>query len=91
MVDTGASISLVRDSYISGYERHPSLVRLETFNKEPVHVTEYVRLKSVLVDCEQLGPIEAYVVPHLPLNVDVVIGLDVVSRCGITVVNGTWS
>ena len=85
MVDTGASVSLVKNSYVNGYERQPSEVRLETLSGELVHVTGCVCLESVVVDCKQLGPVQPYVVSRLPLNVDLVIGLDVVLRCGMTV------
>ena len=36
-------------------------------------------------DSLKSGPVSAYVVPSLPLNVDLVLGLDVISQLGITV------
>lgn len=54
-------------------------------NGSVVRADEAVCFKSVKVDSLDVGPVSAYVVPSLPLNVDLVLGLDVISEHGITV------
>lgn len=54
-------------------------------NGSAVCADEVTCLTSVKVDALDLGPLYLYVVPSLPLDVDLVLGLDVISEHGITV------
>ena len=54
-------------------------------NGSVVRADEAVCFKSIKVDLLDVGPVNAYVVSSLPLNVDLVLGLDVISEHGVTV------
>ena len=47
-------------------------------------------MERVIVDDVNIGPMKAYVLPKLPNNLDLIIGLDVVLRLGLQIVpNGS--
>ena len=48
-------------------------------------VESVVLLKSVTYDGYELGPIDVYVCDKLPSNVDIVLGLDVISHHGLSI------
>lgn len=86
MVDTGSSVSLARRSkFINDYDLRPCSVRLQAMNGSVVCANEVACLPAIEIDALNLGPLSVYVVPSLPLDVDIVLGLDVISEHGITV------
>ena len=70
---------------MSGYSVCSRSVTLQTMNGGVVCADRAVCLKSLRVDDVELGPVSAFVVSRLPLDVDLIIGLDVISEQGITV------
>ena len=59
------------------------MLKLETMERKVLSCSESVLLNTVEIDSQNLGPIQAYVVDQLPLNVDLVVGLDVIVRMGL--------
>lgn len=53
-----------------------------------MHVKDVVSLKSVMYEGYELGPIDAYVCNQLPSNIDMVLGLDVISRHSFSLEKG---
>ena len=88
MIDTGASVTLVKRSVTKEQDRHHCSVRLENLFGDVAVVTEAVCLQSVVNNSAQLGPLSAYVLPSLPLDVDLVLGLDVILTHGLSVERG---
>jgi predicted aspartyl protease len=78
MLDTGCSVSLIGEHAIDHPEHLTSeMVRLVTMGGNTICSNKSVILGSVMYGDRQLGPVKAHVVSFLPLNVDVVMGLDI--------------
>ena len=85
MIDSGSSVTLVKRSYVSSLPTAPERINLVTMNGETINVFESVILNKVSVgetgSCTE--KLKAYVLERLPLNLDLVIGLDVILKHGL--------
>lgn len=88
MIDTGCGVTLVSDRAAQVRKRMQCCLTLETMNGQAMMVNECVRLGSVKIDKSDLGPIIAYVFHTLPLGADVVLGMDVIGRVGMSIASG---
>ena len=81
LIDTGCSVTLLGEHRAKGKRREQSSLCLELMNKDKLHTCGAVMLRSVVTDDDvELGPVKAHVVKRLPLDVDVVLGLDILSH-----------
>ena len=85
LIDTGCSVTLVGEKVAGGRHRDKSEVELEMMQRRILRTSGAVQLLSVVVDNFELGPVSAHVVSDLPLDVGLVVGLDVIKRVGISV------
>ena len=87
LVDTGCSVSLVSGHVAGKLSQRPGSVELEIMSGGTVRAEGVVVLDQVLIGTNslQVGPVEAYVVPRLPLDLDVIVGLDVILRFGLRI------
>lgn len=86
LIDTGCSVSLIGESAVGRNNTSRSeKIRLVTMGGDVVSSSRSVYLQSVDFEGKNLGPFKAYVVPFLPLSVDMVIGMDVISVHGLTI------
>ena len=80
LLDSGCSVTLVKKTTAAPISHKP--VRLETMNGGQMETQGRVLLRSLKSGNKELGPVTAYVVPHLPLGVDIVLGLPLLRRHG---------
>lgn len=82
LIDTGCSVTLIGEHVVHGRRRTAcNSMKLEMMNRAVLHTLGTVELGSILTENGvELGPAVAHVVHSLPLNVDVVLGLDVLSK-----------
>ena len=86
LIDTGCSVTLIKASSATSKPFQLNNLRLDTMGGGSVISRKSVELKSVKTeDCQELGPVNAHVVEYLPLNLDLVIGFDLISRIGLVV------
>ena len=91
LIDTGCSVTLVSSSVANCVTPKSSqMVSLELMDGRSLVTRGAVCMRSVLTeDGVELGPVEAQVVPSLPAGVDVVLGLDIIYKTGLTISPGT--
>ena len=89
LIDTGCSISLISAACSRGLCVHKESVKLQTVNCDFVETTGFVILQNVTIEdgskVNEVRNVKAYVLPSMPLDVDMIVGLDVVMREGLTV------
>lgn len=86
LIDSGCSVTLIGKSVVWGRRKERCEIKLETMSGSTIETRESVRLCSLRTDnCVELGPVQAFVLPDLPLAVDLVIGLDLISKFGLTI------
>ena len=86
LIDTGCSVSLIGESAVCrNITSSNEQISLVTMGGGVVSSSRSVYLRSVEFEGKNLGPVKAYIVPFLPLNVDMVIGMDVISVHGLTI------
>jgi hypothetical protein len=85
MIDTGCSLTLASDHAVRDRLRSVESIMLETMGGEIISTQGSVMLKSVMYESQELGPLLVHVLPKLPKQVDLVIGLDVILRIGLQV------
>jgi len=87
MIDSGSSVTLVKRNYVSNLPTTPERLNLVTMNGEIINVSESVILSKVSVgetgNCTE--KLKAYVIERLPLDLDIVIGLDVILKHGLVI------
>ena len=88
LIDTGSSVSLVRECVVEDSNYRKKTMSLETINSGVVTTLGSVVFDSILVNDFEIGPVEAHVVSSLPLNVDVVLGLEHILRHGLSLTVG---
>ena len=90
LIDTGCSLTLLGEKAAGNRYRDKCAMNLEMMNGAALVTGGAVRLKSVVTDGRvELGPLVAHVVPRLPLQVDIVLGLDTLSRHGFELRRGS--
>lgn len=88
LVDTGCSVSLLdsrfaRNLLLSGDSKE---LVLEIMNGDQIKTRGKVFIENVVMSNNaNIGPIHAHIVNRLPLGLDVIIGLDVIKRNGLTI------
>lgn len=90
LIDTGCSVTLIDEKVIGGYEVLSSSLNLETMERRTLRTRGVVTLSSLRCDEVELGPVAAHVVSTLPQNVEMVIGLDIIARAGLSVRTGRF-
>ena len=85
MLDTGCSVTLVNSASVGKKFCRNATLCLKTLNSNDVYTEGCVQFNSVKINGVDLGPLEAHKVAHLPINVDIVIGLDVILRHGLSI------
>ena len=85
MLDTGCSVTLVNSASVAKSICRNATLCLKTLNSNDVYTEGSVQFHSMNIDGVDLGPFQAHKVAHLPINVDIVIGLDVILRHGLTI------
>ena len=86
LVDCGCSVTLISDHSVGSRQRGAECLKLETMGGSEICVKDVVQLTSVkTMDGVELGPISAHVMPYLPLQVDIVIGLDIINEHGLII------
>lgn len=86
LVDCGCSVTLIGEAVVKGRQKGKCGVRLETMNRSVVEAQSVVHFSSVLFEDEyELGPVDAFVAPTLPTGVEMVLGLDVILRHGMSI------
>ena len=86
LIDTGCSVTLIGEGCLfSVIFDERDCVKLEMLNSQSLFTRGSVMLESVLHDGMQLGPIKARYCSKLPVNIDVIMGLDVISHHGLHV------
>ena len=85
LIDTGCSVTLIDKNVVGNRSVSNESIELETMERRALRTRGVVRLLSLTCDGVELGPVNAHIVSMLPLNVDLVIGLDVIARVGISV------
>jgi len=86
MLDTGCSVTLVNSASVGKkFIIRNATLCLKTLNSNDVYTEGCVQFNSVKINGVDLGPLEAHKVAHLPINVDIVIGLDVILRHGLSI------
>ena len=92
LIDTGCSVSLISAAGAHGLQRNPEIIRLQTVNCDFVESTGFVMLKRVTIkdgfNVSQVENVKAHVLSKMPLNVDMIIGLDVVMKEGLSITKG---
>lgn len=90
LIDTGCSLTLLGEKAAGNLSRDKCAMKLEMMNGAALVTGGAVRLNSVVTDGKvELGPLVAHVVPRLPLQVDIVLGLDILSRHGFELRQGS--
>ena len=85
MIDTGCSLTLASEHAVREYgEMSAESVMLETMSGF-IKTRGSVMLRSVVYESQELGSVSAHVLPKLPLQVDLVMGLDVILRVGLQI------
>lgn len=86
LVDSVCSVTLISEHLVRGRRKGKSDVRLETMNRSLVEAQAVVRFDSVMFEDEyELGPLNAYVTSTLPSGVEMVLGLDVILKHGMSI------
>ena len=85
MIDSGCSLTLICENAARNYCHRREFVKLETMGGDSIICREAVILDSIIFNNSELGPTVAHILPNLPLQVDLVIGLDVILKCGLSV------
>ena len=92
LIDTGCSVSLISANCARGLKIDPVIVRLQTVDCEFVESTGSVLLDKVTIRdgiaVSEVKNVEAHILPRMPLNVDMIIGLDVILKEGLSVSSG---
>ena len=83
LLDSGSSVSLVKNRNTHQPSRFHQPLHLETMDGGRLATQGRVVLQSVRHRGRELGPVEAFFVPHLPLGVDLVLGLPVLQQHGV--------
>ena len=86
LVDTGCSVTLVGEHLAHGLVRGQDCSGLEMMNRTVICTHGSVLLESVQLGDSELGPLRAQVIGCLPGGVEMVLGLDVILRHGLRVV-----
>ena len=86
VIDTGCSVTLISKKLIGQAQMKYSNLTLQTMNGEFFQVEGKVDLNNVRTQCGYIiERFESYVVKDLPFNTDLVIGLDLMRMCGISI------
>ena len=85
LIDTGSTYTLISAQTAVGLARRDDCILLETMDGGRMRSLGSVLVRSIVVNGMQLGPWPAQVVRVLPLNIEVIIGLDVVLKFGLSV------
>lgn len=88
LIDSGCEVTLIGERAVKLCDLtcEPERMSLVTMGDKIVHSSGAVILTSVVSDeGVQVGPVRASVMHSLPLNVDLVLGLDVILKCGLTI------
>lgn len=87
LIDSGCSLTLIHEDLAASLSlpRRRCCLRLLTMGGGAAYTRGSVNLRSLLVDGMELGPTEAFVMANLPSDVGLVLGLDVILRCGIQI------
>ena len=90
LVDTGCSYTLVRiDSRLGEIcQQNGEGITLETMDGKFVKTKGTSHIESLLVGGKELGPMTVQVMQFLPMGVDMIIGLDIVTQFGLVVHSG---
>ena len=83
LIDTGCSVSLLRSDLLQHLPNSKSDIVLKTINSNCIRTEGRVHVSSVILQGVDLGPVDFYKVPTLPLGVHAVLGLDVLAHCGL--------
>jgi hypothetical protein len=85
LVDTGSSYTLV-SAKVAGDHVSGDSVWLETMGESRIRTSGSCRIRSLIIDGgKELGPCEVQVLKTLPMHMDIIVGLDVVLKHGLTV------
>lgn len=86
LLDTGCSVSLVRSDLI-GHVKSSEGVCLEIMNGNVIQTEGRATLGEVTVGSNQveIGPLNVHVVKTLPLQLELIVGLDVILRYGLSI------
>ena len=86
LIDSGCSLTLIGETLVRGEKRMSEPISLRTVAGGSVDSDSFVWLRSVEShDGYPIGSIKAHVVKGLPLGVDLIIGMDVISRVGLSI------
>ena len=85
LVDTGCSVTMVNAAAVTRHCMEGWRTCLEVMDSNKIWTLGSVQIKSLTVCGVELGPREMQVMQWLPLDVDVVIGLDTIMDNGLSV------
>ena len=83
MIDTGCSLTLASERVARDRLTSVESIRLETMGGDVSRTRGSVMLGSVMYQSQE--PVLAHVLPRLPMQVDLVMGLDVILRVGLQI------
>ena len=86
MIDTGCSVTMISKESAGNRQLIPHPLVLQTIDRGLLRVHNSVVLRDIkTLQHFSLGSVEAHVLDKLPSGVDVVLGLDLLLKCGFAV------
>lgn len=85
LIDTGCSVSLVSQNFMSKSSITNCQVKLETINGSYIFTKGMCRFESIIINNVHIGPSNMHIIHSTPLGVDMIIGLDIILEHGLNI------